>query len=149
MGLFPKYVMDELPDFDDSGVQRAPLVRTTLVAAHLAQTLSYRPMVRAGLAVEVPGRGIGHAAFWAGTHLGWHISLLEAEEGTLLQNLTSLEDAVRLLPVDAEQMLALLPTPPGEDRFKAALAELRDLGAMATNKVPSVLGAACLKLPVD
>jgi len=147
--LLSQAVLDELSDFDESGVEKAPLGRVVLEAAHLAQLLSARPVVRAGLPVAFStedGVEEGVAAFWDGPGNGWHV-VPDLGAGHLA---TTLDDAkLQPLRIDARRILGLLPTPPKEDRVVSALAELRELGALGIDDSPSVLGTAYLKLPVD
>eukprot|EP00929_Paragymnodinium_shiwhaense_P077332 TRINITY_DN39820_c0_g1_i1.p1 TRINITY_DN39820_c0_g1~~TRINITY_DN39820_c0_g1_i1.p1 ORF type:complete len:1502 (-),score=293.44 TRINITY_DN39820_c0_g1_i1:200-4705(-) len=145
--LFPKGVLDELPQFDDSGVQRAPLTRITLEAAHLATALNTQPVVRAGLPVRVSSRdAVDVAAFWDARRGGWCLSAKEtgAEGGEVVD-----DSALVALPVDARTILGLLPSAPREARIRSAAVELRELGALGANDCPTVIGAACLRLPVD
>lgn len=148
--LFPALMLEELRDFDESGVERSPLNRVTLEAAHLAQLLSLPSQVRAGLPVVVPGaggNGASVALFWDAIAGGWRLGDFAGAAGE--ESATYPEAALQPLRVEARQVLGLLPTPPKEDRVQSALSELHELGALTSDNTPSVLGAACLKLPVD
>lgn len=143
--LVPDAVYDPLPDFDASGVERSPLTRVTLEAAHLAQLLASPPEVRAGLPVTVSEEGCGTVAFWDGPRDGWRIRLNGGAEG----GRTFPESSVHTLPMQASHILALLPSPPALQRVRFALAELHELGALTPEDTPTVLGAAFLKVPLD
>jgi len=146
--LLPRLILDDLPDFDDSGVERSPLLRIALEAAHLTQLLAEPAIVRAGLPVGIPGIGTGTVSFWDGPRRGWRVAEVD-ESGSHGEENTHPEKDLKLLRLDAKHMLGLLPTPPREDRVRAALMELHELGALADGDTPSILGTACLKLPVD
>lgn len=147
--LLPKKLLEDIPDFDDTAVERSPLARSTLSASHLAEILNTRPTVRAGLQVEVASSGsMGSVAFWDGPKNGWRV-IFEDEEKTYHEEGTYPEEEISLKPVDVNQMLALLPSRPHEDRVQAALGELLELGALTPSRTPSILGEAALKLPVD
>jgi len=150
--LVAKSVLAELKDFDESCVERSPLTRITLEAAHLAELLNIRRGVRAGLPVAVPivdGSGTEHriADYWHGPGQGWRMS----DTGFAGEDCTTAhaESTLVSLPVDAWHMLSLLPSPPKEDRINAALSELHEQGALASGNTPSALGTIYLKLPVD
>lgn len=142
--LIPEFLVDELPDFDESGVERSPLARVTLEATHLAELLGSPPAVRAGLPVHVEGRGEAFVNFWDGDNGGWSVSFY----GTRARE-TVPETLLRPARLGAAHVLGLLPSPPHEDRVEAAIIELFELGALTDGVVPSVLGVACLKLPLD
>ncbi len=55
--LLPRVLLNELSDVDESGVERAPLTRAALEAAHLTELLGSRRLVRAGLPVAAATDG--------------------------------------------------------------------------------------------
>jgi len=142
--LLPRCVLEELSAFDESGVERAPLTRITLEAAHLSKVLNGRGLVCTGMPVDVGNGREGVVQFWDPTP-GWRV----AEPGSAPEaGVVVPEESLKVVRIDARHMLALLPSAPKEDRVQSALFELRELGAVV-NDEPTVLGTACLKLPVD
>lgn len=148
--LLPALVFNELQDFDESGVERSPLTRVTLEAAHLAQLLSHPLQIRAGLPVSVCGSDTskveGVAAFWDTRRDGWRVHLAGVNND---ESGTYAEAEIQSVRIEARHVLGLLPAPPTEDRVQSALMELHDLGALTPEDTPTVLGTAYLKLPVD
>jgi len=145
--LIGQEVRDELADFDESDVERSPLARVTLQAAHLAELLNKESAISAGLPVQMSSGSDAIVAFWHGAGNGWRLAEkhLEGEDCSGIYA----DSELTPLHVDSRCVLGLLPAPPKEDRVQAALNELHELGALTSRDTPSVMGAACLKLPLD
>merc|ERR1719482_1795373 len=138
--LLPQIILSELRDFDESCVERSPLTRVTLEAAHLAELLNIKRVVRAGLPVLAPLATAGSQAsgatelriadYWYGPGEGWRMS----DTGYAGDDCSTAHAESVLTPVavDAWRILNLLPAPPREDRIQAALGELHELGALSS-----------------
>eukprot|EP00928_Gymnodinium_smaydae_P028022 TRINITY_DN21488_c0_g2_i1.p1 TRINITY_DN21488_c0_g2~~TRINITY_DN21488_c0_g2_i1.p1 ORF type:complete len:1567 (+),score=213.20 TRINITY_DN21488_c0_g2_i1:215-4915(+) len=152
--LVPQLLIDELPDFDESGVEKAPLSRVVLEAAHLAELLSEQQSVRTGVPVLVTDVAedsedagfFGVAAHWDGPKGGWRV-IPEQGVGGCAKTLP--EASLQPVSLDARRVLGLLPSPPHEDRVGSAVLELHELGALCSDESPTTLGTAYLKLPLD
>lgn len=142
--LLSSCIIDELPDFDGSDVQRAPLTRITLEAAHLARLISARNMVRAGMPVRIIStNAVGVAEFFDGATGGWRVTFSNDDSDIVP------EEELEPLLVDTCCVLDALPTPPPGGRVRSALSELREMGLLTNGDAPSLMGTSCLKLPTD
>eukprot|EP00931_Biecheleriopsis_adriatica_P086333 TRINITY_DN61027_c0_g1_i1.p1 TRINITY_DN61027_c0_g1~~TRINITY_DN61027_c0_g1_i1.p1 ORF type:complete len:1595 (-),score=329.26 TRINITY_DN61027_c0_g1_i1:55-4839(-) len=143
-------LMAELSDFDESGVERSPLLRVALEAAYLAEVLSSPPKVRAGLPVVTRSDGRTNpkvVLFWDGTRGGWRVSQGGTEDEV---SYCFAEEDLSPVQLNVRDVLNMLPSPPREDRARSAVVDLQELGALClAGDRPTALGAACLKLPVD
>eukprot|EP00929_Paragymnodinium_shiwhaense_P123712 TRINITY_DN9788_c0_g2_i1.p1 TRINITY_DN9788_c0_g2~~TRINITY_DN9788_c0_g2_i1.p1 ORF type:complete len:1582 (-),score=344.17 TRINITY_DN9788_c0_g2_i1:185-4930(-) len=148
--LMPNKVMHEIDDFDQSAVERAPLVRVALEAAHLAEIIGRQPAVRPALPVLVPensaGGRTGIVEYYECARNGWVVKEIGAESQRFLFAEADLSLCVEA--INAETVLSLLPSPPRQRRVEHALTELRELGAMH-GKFPTILGLAALKLSCE
>ncbi|CAJ1327557.1 unnamed protein product [Effrenium voratum] len=143
--MVPKRLYAELAAYDQSGVERSPLTRVALEAAHLAEILSAPPLIRAELPVVLKGVEGQHmvdyfdgdAGLWRTRPSGRGPPAWTAEEDLSLADLHMVD------------VLNLLPSPPRIERVSTAMIDLQELGALTEWERPTALGIACLKLPTE